>query len=97
MVGLGASAHLTKGLWLDISYGHLFMRDRTVTDSRVEQANPIRPSRAGPSPNEGGPVHVGNGHYRMNAHILGMGLRWQIDGRRATGEAPAQEPPADAT
>ncbi len=79
LVGLGASANLTKGLWLDVSYGHLFMRDRTVNDSRVEQPSPIRPSRMGPSPSEGGPVYVGNGQYAMRAHVLGLGLRWQLD------------------
>jgi long-chain fatty acid transport protein len=91
MLGFGASVQVTEGVWLDASYGHLFMRDRSVTDSQVEQPNPIRPSRMGPSPTEGGPVHVGNGDYAMQAHILGVGLRWQIDARQTpdvNGGAP---------
>lgn len=79
LVSLGASVEVSDGIWIDASYGHVFMRDRNVTNSQVLQTNPIRPPRTGDTPTEGGPVPVGNGQYAMKANIFGLGLRWQLD------------------
>jgi len=54
---------------LDLGYAHVFFADRTVTDSRSLQLNPIQPSLA---------VPVGNGRYTISADVLTAGLeaRW---------------------
>ncbi len=94
VLGLGASVEVTEGVWLDVSYAHVFLRDREVRDSRVPQPNPIRPPRNPDlEPNAGGTVFVGDGDYRMEADVVGLGLRWQIGGRsaRASAEAPPSE------
>ncbi|MBX3252178.1 MAG: OmpA family protein [Myxococcales bacterium] len=89
VLGLGLSVEVKAGLWLDVSYAHVFMRDREVRNSQVPQPNPIRPDRnPGIPPTAGGTVYVGNGDYRMEADIVGLGLRWQID-------APSRAAPPD--
>lgn len=50
---------------LDLAYGHLFTNDRTVTDSRALQLDPIQPSLA---------VPVGNGKYTIAADIISAGV-----------------------
>ena len=80
IIGLGASVQVTDGLWIDASYGLVSLKDRNVTNSQVTQPNPIRPPRSPDvDPNDGGVVHIGNGRYTMNAHMLGIGLRWQLE------------------
>ena len=50
---------------LDLGYAHVFFADRTVTNSRSFQLNPIQPALA---------VPVGNGRYTVSADILTAGL-----------------------
>ena len=80
-VGLGASVRIGDAVFLDISYAHVFMNNLVVTDSAVQQANPIRPPATGREPTTG-PVYVGNGRYAMEADMVGLGVRW-------TGRPPA--------
>ncbi|MEM9069249.1 MAG: outer membrane protein transport protein [Myxococcota bacterium] len=79
ITALGVSIQATDGLWIDISYAHVFLQDRNVDNSQVPQPNPIRPPRnPDQPPNEGGTAFVGNGRYNMEADMFGIGLRWQI-------------------
>ena len=55
-------------LRFDLGYGHLFTRDRTVSDSAALQLNPIQPALA---------VAVGNGRYTVATDIVSVG----VDGR----------------
>lgn len=64
MITAGFSTHIWK-LRFDVGYAHIFMPDRTVTDSQALQANPVRPSLA---------VPVGNGHYSIVTDILAAGV-----------------------
>ena len=93
VLGLGASVQIKEGLFLDVSYGHIFMADPSVRDSAVPQPNPIRPPRSPdvPAP-AGGAVHVGNGDYSMEADMVGIGLRWAVDAGQ-TGRSPAPDSP----
>jgi long-chain fatty acid transport protein len=50
---------------LDWGYAHVFFSDRTVTNSRSLQLNPIQPALA---------VAVGNGRYTIAADVLTAGL-----------------------
>jgi long-chain fatty acid transport protein len=79
VASLGASVEVTDGVFIDASYGHAFIFDRTVTTSRVPQANPIRPPPVEGAPGTDAPVYVGNGQYDMEADLFGIGLRWQVD------------------
>jgi long-chain fatty acid transport protein len=72
ITGLGVSVLVTEGVWIDASYVHVFLANRNVENSRVPQANPIRP----PSPGE--PTYIGNGSYKMEANMFGLGLRWMM-------------------
>ena len=99
-LALGVSVEVTRGLSVDVSYQHFFMRNRQVRNSAVPQANPVRPPPADP-------IYVGNGDYVLEADTLGIGLRWQIDAPPSrsteTAEAatdatpePAPTPPTTA-
>jgi long-chain fatty acid transport protein len=92
VVGVGASVQVADGVWLDASYGHVFLRDREVRTSRVPQPNPIRPPPANVPPPDG-PVFVGNGDYLMEANVFGVGLRWTITPPPAV--EPGPEPDAE--
>ena len=74
----GIGVQIKEGVWLDMSYAHIFLRDRNIEHSQVSAPNPIRPSRdPNAYSNEGGAVHIGNGRYQMEADMVGVGLRWQ--------------------
>ncbi|MCA9577538.1 MAG: outer membrane protein transport protein [Sandaracinaceae bacterium] len=76
ILGLGASFEVKPGIFLDVSYAHLFLQNRNVTNSQVTQPNPIRPPAAGDMAPDG-PAYIGNGRYAMEGDMLGIGLRWQ--------------------
>jgi long-chain fatty acid transport protein len=71
-LALGVSVEVTRGLFLDASYQHFFLRNRAVRNSAVPQPNPIRPMPADP-------IYVGNGDYEMEVDTFGIGLRWALD------------------
>ena len=82
LLGLGASVALTRGLLLDISYAHTFMRNRTVRDSRVLLPAAVRPLPVDGNPDAyeaGDRPAIGNGKYAIEADYVGLGLRWKID------------------
>ncbi len=83
LVGVGASYQVTDGMWLDVMYAHMFMKDLVVSSSEVYPQNPLRPrptpAGAGdPQPQLGQPEPIGNGAYTMEADLVGLGLRWNI-------------------
>lgn len=79
----GIGVRVTRGVYLDGVFSFSSMQNVTVTNSRVPQPNPIRPTSANPA-------YVGNGAYHMNAFLIGGGVRINLDERRAT---PTQAPP----
>jgi long-chain fatty acid transport protein len=83
-LALGVSIEVTRGLFLDVSYQHFFLRDRAVRNSAVPQPNPIRPMPADP-------VYVGNGDYEMEVDTFGVGLRWALDTPSLTREEGISE------
>lgn len=78
IASLGASVEVMEGIWIDASYGHVFMFDRQVRGSQVPQPNAIRPPPMQDEPPPTGPVHVGNGDYQMEADMFGLGVRWEL-------------------
>ncbi len=90
---LGASVRLSEAWWLDAAYGHVFLRDRTVRDSRVYQPSALRPPRSPDvPPNAGGAVPIGNGDYAMEADMVSVAVRWRPGGaaRPAAAEMPEE-------
>jgi long-chain fatty acid transport protein len=67
LISLGLGVKLGS-VRLDLGYAHMFTLDRTVTNSKSNQLNPIQPSLA---------VPVGNGNYQVSTDIIALGL----DGR----------------
>jgi long-subunit fatty acid transport protein len=67
LIALGVGVKLGP-VRLDLSYAHMFTTDRTVTNSKSLQLNPIAPSLA---------VAVGNGTYEVATDVLALGM----DGR----------------
>jgi long-chain fatty acid transport protein len=69
IITLGGSLNLhVRRHWAlrgDLAYAHVFFADRTVTDSRSLQLNPIQPALA---------VAVGNGKYTIAADVVSLGL-----------------------
>ncbi len=91
VVGGGVSARVMDGLWFDVSFAHVFLEDRNVTNSAVPQPNAIRPPQ---SPEI--TAYIGNGQYTMEANMIAGGLRWQI-GRGAEDDPETGAlPPAPA-
>lgn len=82
LLGLGLSVELVRGLLLDISYAHVFMRDKNVRNSRVLLPATIRPLPVDGNPDAyevGDRPVIGNGKYTMEADFVGLGLRWKLD------------------
>ncbi len=86
IASLGASLRLGEQWWLDAAYGHVFLRNRSIRNSRVYQPSALRPSRSPDvPPSSGGAVPIGNGDYAMEADVLSVALRW----RPAASSEPA--------
>jgi long-chain fatty acid transport protein len=83
LLALGLGYEVRDGMWLDVLYAHLFMRNVSVRDSIVYPQNPLRPARSDtapgdPQPDLGRPEPVGNGDYAMEADLVGLGLRCNL-------------------
>ena len=82
LLGLGASIALVRGLLLDVTYAHVFMKNRKVRNSRVLLPAAIRPLPVDNDPDVyevGDRPAIGNGEYAVEADFVGLGLRWKID------------------
>lgn len=66
VVGMGLTLHVGSVFDLDLVYGHIFIPDRTITNSQIPQPTAIRPNSTEVS-------YIGNGHYSMEADFLGIG------------------------
>lgn len=64
LLSLGVAVRIGK-VRLDLSYGHVFQADRTVTNSRSMQLAPMQPSIA---------VPVGNGTYKVANDVIAVGV-----------------------
>ncbi len=92
VAGGGVSARVMEGVWFDVSFAHVFMRDPNVTNSAVPQANAIRPPQS-----PGITAYVGNGQYTMEANIVAAGLRYQWgEDDEDAGDATPGLPPGPA-
>lgn len=88
LLSIGASVELAHNLLLDVSYGHMFMKNRAVRDSRVRLPAAIRPVPTDADPNTyevGDQPVIGNGRYEIEADFVALGLRWLIDRRPVDG------------
>lgn len=81
----GATVNLSDEVSLDAVVGYLWMASRSVRNSAVPQANPIRPPGS-----EVETVYVGNGDYEMGAPFFGLTVRWRLDAGHIRG--PGTEP-----
>jgi long-chain fatty acid transport protein len=70
LLAAGASIGLPFGLSIDVSFAHVFLRDRKVRTSTIEQPTALRPA-----PEDGS--HIANGDYVMEANVIGVGLTYQ--------------------
>ncbi len=88
----GAGIDVSPEVSIDLNVGYAWLAPRTVTNSMVPQANPIRPPGS-----EDARVFVGNGTYTTSAPFFGVGMRWRVDAGNVpyeTEEEPAEEAPA---
>ncbi|MEZ4323984.1 MAG: outer membrane protein transport protein [Polyangiales bacterium] len=97
VLGLGGSVQVADGFYLDAAYAHIFMQNRNVTNSEVQQPNGIRPPISGADA-----VYIGNGRYRWSADMFAVGLRYQFDAgdepvAASTPESASAPSAADAT
>lgn len=95
MIGLGVSYEVARNVLLDLTYGHIFMRNRHVRNSRVLLPAAIHPLPQDDDPGSyepGDRPAIGNGKYVMEADFVGIGVRWKLDAWQRRGGAP--KPPA---
>jgi long-chain fatty acid transport protein len=82
MLACGVSVEVIRGLLIDFSYGHIFMQNRTVRDSRVLLPAAIHPLPTDSDPSvyqAGDRPAIGNGKYTIEADFVAIGARWLID------------------
>jgi long-chain fatty acid transport protein len=82
LLGLGASIEVSRNVIVDITYGHIFMQDHVVTNSRVTLPNLSKPDPVDETPGKyamGDAPTIGNGSYAMEADFIGLGVRWKLD------------------
>lgn len=100
LVSVGASLEVARGIFLDATYGHLFMQNRNVRNSQVLLPAAIKPLPQDDDPSQyevGDRPAIGNGKYVMEANYVGLGLRFKLDDRNpaaAAKSAPVEEAPA---
>ncbi|MCS6856193.1 MAG: outer membrane protein transport protein [Sandaracinaceae bacterium] len=80
---VGGSFWPSREIAFDLLLGYAHLFPRSVRNSKVPQANPIRPPSSSP-------VFIGNGDYVMSAPFFGAGLRWYPD---ASSSEPSSPPP----
>jgi long-chain fatty acid transport protein len=82
LLGVGAALEVARNVFLDVSYGHIFMKNQRVTNSRVLLPSAALPEPVDPDPGTyevGDPPRIGNGRYIMEADFVGLGVRWKLD------------------
>jgi long-chain fatty acid transport protein len=104
LFGLGASVEVYERLFVDLTYGHIFMKNARVTNSRVLLPAAIRPVPVDDDPGSydvGDRPAIGNGRYRTEADYVGLGIRYKLASfkpwrasRKLEPEAPAPAPEA---
>lgn len=90
ILSAGIGVRVARGVYLDGVVSWSAMRNVSVRDSQVPQPNPIRPASSNPD-------YVGNGDYRMNALLIGGGLRIDFGAREAASATLAAPEPTTAT
>jgi long-subunit fatty acid transport protein len=86
MLAIGGSVEVVRGMLVDLSYGHFFMVNHVVRDSRVLLPAAIRPLPTDSNPKEyevGDRPAIGNGRYTVEADFVAIGVRWLIEETRA--------------
>ena len=92
LLSLGASIEVARNVFIDASYGHMFMQNRDVRNSEVLLPAAIKPLPTDNTPGQyeaGDRPAIGNGKYVMEANFLGIGVRWKLDELKAK-TTPAQ-------
>ncbi len=82
MLACGVSVEVVQGVLLDLTYGHMFMQNHTVRNSRVLLPAAIRPLPNGEDAGmyeAGERPAIGNGAYKIEADFVAIGARWLID------------------
>lgn len=100
MIGLGVSYEVARNVLIDFTYGHIFMRNRHVKNSRVLLPAAIHPLPQDDDPGSyepGDRPAIGNGKYTMEADFVGLGVRWKLDPWKTRSEprppaTPASQP-----
>lgn len=86
LLACGGSIEVLPGMLVDLSYGHVFMVNRTVRNSRVLLPAAIRPLPVDADPSQyeaGDRPAIGNGRYKVEADFVALALRWMIEDTRA--------------
>ena len=82
LLGLGATIAVSRNVFIDAVYGHIFMKNRDIKDSKVLLPAAIKPVPTDDDPSVyevGDRPAIGNGKYTMETDFLGVALRWTLD------------------
>jgi len=79
LVGLGGTWSARPNILIDFTVGHVFMRNRSVRNSKIYQPYPLRPAPGADTDGTwmpGEAVPLGNGDYKVEASFVGVGTRY---------------------
>jgi long-chain fatty acid transport protein len=82
LLGLGASIEVARNVLIDVAYGHMFIQNQRVRNSKVLLPSISKPIPEDEDPDEfaaGDQPRIGNGRYVMEADFVGLGVRWKLD------------------
>lgn len=82
LIGVGGTWAFRPNILLDVTAGHVFMRNRSVRNSKLFQPYPLRPAPGEDTDGQwmpGEAVPLSNGDYKVEASFLGIGTRYTFE------------------
>jgi long-chain fatty acid transport protein len=90
VLGMGLAWKATDTLDIDFTYGHVFLKDKQIRNSTIEQPTALRPAPMDKN-------IIANGDYKMEANYFGLGLTYRPGGRPGALASAVEPKPKEET